>query len=157
MLSQIDGAAEKTIMASASMARTAAARRMDGGRRLLGRNDPITLPAPRAAMKTPDQSADEWKTCPASAGPRTRIGSAATVMAATISRRTMTRGSSTAMSRPFITRERFGACCLARGRRYTRTRVKRKNEPAFRANASPKPTVVKIRMLMTGASARPRL
>src|ERR1700730_5248153 len=37
MLSQIDGAAEKTIMASASTARTAAACRMDGGRFVLGR------------------------------------------------------------------------------------------------------------------------
>jgi hypothetical protein len=38
----------------------------------------------------------------------------------------MTRGSFTAMCRPFITRERFGACCLTRGRRYTRTQGEEK-------------------------------
>src|SRR6266699_2854612 len=104
-LSQITWAMTKTIMAIDKMHSAEAARRIDACCPL-GRSDPITLPAPSAVMKTPDQSADspkEW----ASAGPRTRIGSAATVTAATMSSRTMILRSRHAMRMPFMTRERL--------------------------------------------------
>jgi hypothetical protein len=50
------------------------------------------LPVPRAPMKSADQLAETWKTCLASAGPSTRIGSAATVTEATISSKMMILG-----------------------------------------------------------------
>ena len=90
-LISIHGASTKAIITRERRASTVAPRRMDVAC-LLGRNDPITLPAPSAVMKIPDQSA-EWPNDRASAGPSTKMGSAATVTAATMSSRTMIRRS----------------------------------------------------------------
>lgn len=108
-------------------------------------------------MKTPDQSAVEWKMRPAIAGPSTRIGSAATVTAATMSSKTMILGSSRAIRKPFMTRERLGAWWDFCGRNRTKTTMNRKYDTAFSKNAQPNPTVLKISTLISGASARPRL
>ena len=132
-----------------------AARRMDGAC-LVRRNEPITLPAPSAVMKMPDQFADSPNDR-ARAGPSTRIGSAATVTAATMSSRIKILRSCQAMRKPLPTRDRLIVVSAPRGRSQSSTAVKKPNETAFSAKAQSKPTVVKMSTLKTGASARPRL